>query len=129
MQLQPLYIEDTPNKGRGVFAGAAIKAGTLIEICPVLVLPPSDRRYLKRTELFNYYFNWGEDEKHLAIALGYGSLYNHSFTPNAYYEGNFIENKLEIYTLRDIAAHEELQFNYNGDSDDVSPLWFDPEES
>lgn len=126
MQLLSLYIQDTPDRGRGVFAGIAIEKDTLIEICPVLVLPPEDRRYLKRTQLFNYYFSWGEDEKHLALALGYGSLYNHSFQPNAYYEGNYLENKLEIYALRDIAAHEEILFNYNGDSDDSTALWFEP---
>ena len=39
-------------------------------------------------DLYNYCFSWGDNYEHTAIALGYGSLYNHSYTPNAIFTNN-----------------------------------------
>jgi len=70
----------------------------------------------------NYIFWWGEDK---AIALGYGSLYNHSFNPNAYYITNIENDSIDFYSGMDIQKGEEILINYNGDPDDQSPIWFD----
>lgn len=119
-----LYIAETPNKGRGVFTGAAIPADSLIEICPMIILPPQDVPHLESSTLFDYYFEWGEDGNLGAIALGYGSIYNHSFQPNAFYDMDMEANVLRIYALKDIPAGSEILFNYNGDPEDLEPLWF-----
>ena len=47
---------------------------------PVLISCKNEWKYLKKTVLFYYCFSWGENYEHSAIALGYGSLYNHSYT-------------------------------------------------
>jgi len=60
----------------------------------------------------------------VAIALGYGSLYNHSYTPNAHYRDIGRRSK-EFLAVRDIAAGEEITVNYNGDPQDRTAVDFE----
>jgi SET domain-containing protein len=53
-----------------------------------------------------------------------GSLYNHSYTPNAVYAKQYDQLIITYTALRDIAAGEEILINYNGRPDDLDPLWF-----
>jgi uncharacterized protein len=109
--------------GRGVFAQHHIPAGTLIESCPVILLNhQKERARLRKTGLVNYYFLWGEDRSLPAICLGWGSVYNHSFTPNARFEKHIEEERMDFYALRDIRADEEITVNYNGNPDDTRRL-------
>lgn len=109
--------------GRGVFAKERIAEGECIEACPIVALPdPKDRDRLRKTGLVNYYFLWGSDRNRAAICLGWGSVYNHSFSPNARYEKKMSEGRMDFYALRDIAEGEEITVNYNGDPADTTPL-------
>lgn len=123
-----LYIKDTDKKGRGVFCTEDIPADTMIEICPVIVCPPQDRKLIDESYLYNYYFLWEDDHASTAIALGYGSLYNHSYQPNARYETYYEEQVIKFIAIKDIPAHTEITVNYNYDSDDQTPVWFDEEK-
>ncbi|HVZ25805.1 MAG TPA: SET domain-containing protein-lysine N-methyltransferase, partial [Sediminibacterium sp.] len=78
MILPILTVAPSESRGRGVFATAAIAAGTRIEISPVLVLSPEERVTVEKTLLYHYIFEWGESGKGACIGLGYISLYNHS---------------------------------------------------
>ena len=82
-------------------------------------------KYLKKTILYNYCFTWGDNYEHTAIALGYGSLYNHSYTPNAMFTNNIDNLSIDFYAIADIDDGQEITINYNEDSEDKSPLWFD----
>ncbi len=124
MKIPTLYISESSISGRGVFSTEDIPAGSVIEICPVILLPPDQIAAIESTELFDYYFQWAEDEKSCAICLGYGSLYNHSFSPNARYYTDFESDTLDVIALLDIPAGEEITFNYNGEPDDLEPVWF-----
>lgn len=112
-----------PGAGRGIFATAALTAGEIVESCPVIPLSPSDRSRLRKTELVNYYFLWGEKRDGAAVCLGFGSLYNHSYEPNVRFEKHINEARMDFYALRDIAAGEELTINYNGTPSDTTTLW------
>jgi hypothetical protein len=125
MLLNCLYIAPSPGKGKGVFTNEAIEAGTLIEIAPVLVLPEKDKEAIDGSHLYNYYFLWGDEQQHYAIALGYGSIYNHCYEPNCKYETYYEDETIHFISIRDIAAGEELYINYNWDVDDKTPVWFD----
>lgn len=108
--------------GRGVFATKPIKKGEVIEKCPVFVLPRKDYPSIKKTELRNYYFMWGKATA--AICYGYGSLYNHSYQPNATYKKKIKDELIEFTAIKDIKKGEEIAVNYNyGDPDDRRPLW------
>lgn len=120
-----LYVKEVPGKGRGVFAFEPIEAGEVIEVCPVIWLNTKDLKALDGTTLYDYYFLWGKTGRQAAIALGYGSLYNHDYTPNATYDMYFDEKIIVVYALREIPAHEEITFNYNGSPDDQGKVWFE----
>ncbi len=75
--------------------------------------------------LDNYYFNWGDDGEWYAFALGYGSLYNHSYEPNAEYGMDFDSETIDFYCIKPITSGEEILINYNGDVDDKSTVWFE----
>lgn len=125
MLLPWLFIEETKNKGRGVFTREAISEGTLIEIAPVIVLPEQERSWIDQSVLYNYYFLWGEEDKQTALALGYGSIYNHSTSPNVAYVMDYHARTISYIAWRDIAAGEELCINYNGDEDSQEKVWFE----
>ena len=119
-------IGSTKRKGRGVFAEKNYETGDVIEACPVIVMSEDDFVKIQDTILYGYIFGWGKDE--CALALGYGSLYNHSYTPNARYYHFHKKQMMEYIALRPIKKGEEICINYNGDPEDKSPLHFDVKE-
>lgn len=119
-----LTIAPSGNKGRGVFTTQAIAKGEVIEISPVVVLSIKDRKQVEKTVLFNYIFEWGNSRKKAAVALGYVSVYNHSYDANCVYEMDFEEKTMTIKTVRAVAKGEELTVNYNADPTDTTKVWF-----
>ncbi len=120
-----IFIAPSHLHNIGVFTAAAIPANSMIEICPILYIPREEISIIQNTIINDYYFEWDEDLEAGALALGYGSIYNHSFSPNAIYEVDMQERTLYITAYRDIEAGEEITINYNGDPQDQSALWFD----
>jgi len=118
-----LSIGDT-DKGRGVFTSKNIAAGTIIETSPVIDLSVKERKQIEGTKLYHYIFEWGTSRRQAAMALGYVSMYNHSFEPNCEYEQDYEAKTMTIRTIRNVKKGEELMFSYNGDPNDKSPLWF-----
>ena len=121
-QSASIEVKRIKGKGRGVFARRLIHKGELIEKVPMLVLSVDEYHDgIGKTSLANYCFAWGQGT--VALALGYGSLYNHSYTPNADYEHG---DKVLVYrALCDIEAGEEITVNYNGRPSDRSPVGFE----
>ncbi|MEK4485052.1 SET domain-containing protein [Psychrobacillus sp. FSL H8-0484] len=119
----PICIKETGKYGRGLFATRDIKKDELIEVSPVIISPKKEWKYLKKTILFNYCFYWGK-RNDTAIALGYGALFNHSYSPNVNFDNNKDNLSIDFYAIEDILAGEELTINYNGDPKDRSELWF-----
>ena len=105
---------------RGMIASRAIKKKSVIEACPVVLLPISELSHIQHTELQNYYFDW--NATHISIVLGYGSLINHSYTPNAAYRWDYRHRKMVYFAIADIAIGDEVLINYNGIPDDTTPL-------
>lgn len=118
------YLAWTADRGRGVFAGEAIRAGELIERAPAIVVPADQWVHLEKTALFDYSFAWGDELEHAAISGGYGSIYNHSYSPNAVYYKRIDDLFIDFIAIRDIGPGEEITINYNGDCADGRPLWF-----
>ncbi|PIC63569.1 SET domain-containing protein-lysine N-methyltransferase [Sporosarcina sp. P13] len=121
-----ISVRDTGKYDRGVFAEKEIQSNDLIEASPVIIIEKKECKYIKKTILSNYFFIWGEDYSKAAIALGYGSLINHSYQPNVRFEVNSKNRTIDFYAIQTIAPGDEITINYNGDPDDVAPLWFDP---
>ena len=126
--MRDLSVRQSGNMGRGVFAERDFSKDELIERCPVLVLAADQRPLIIKTILAGYFFNWRSGSKVVAIALGYGSLYNHSRQPNAFYEQWLEKNQMDIVALRPIRRDEEIFINYGGTPDDSFRWWFETSE-
>ncbi len=124
LQRRAIFVDQSPLGGRGVFAAEPIKAGEMIEICPVLVMNNGDLALLDKTFLYDYYFLWGESGEDCAVALGFGSLYNHFCPSNADYDMDFDNKNIEFIAVKDIEMGDEITINYHGDPLDPSPTWF-----
>ncbi|MEK7572139.1 MAG: SET domain-containing protein [Patescibacteria group bacterium] len=124
-------IESTiPGAGRGVFARRLIKKGEIIEVCPFIALPSDEMEMLGSSHLVTYIFFYGKDKEKLLLTLGYGSIYNHSYEPNASYQINEVEQTITFTATRGIAAHDEITFNYkHGNPENKLPLWFEAAHS
>lgn len=118
-----VHVGESVLHGRGVFATHAFDVGELIETCPVLVLEPDDLEHIEETAIRGYYFEW--DDGSGGLALGLGSLYNHSSTPNATVEADYDDAVIRYTAIRPIATGEEITIDYTGGGTD-DDLWFDP---
>ena len=125
MQRAPgLYYAPSDLHDRGVFCTHALSPGDLIEVCPVLVLLPVEREWLQHSVLYQYYFAWGENLEAVAIALGYGSLYNHANQPNAEFIPDYSDDTILIQALEEIPPGYEITIDYHAGSPGKA-LWFE----
>ena len=120
-----LFINETVEKGRGVFTRERIPANTVVEMAPVIVMQKSDREHLDKTLLHDYIFEWGKEKNKCAMALGLIPIYNHSYKSNCEYFMDFDDDSIMVKTVRVIENGEELTINYNGDWNDGKKVWFD----
>ncbi len=112
-----VYVKDTGTaKGRGVFAARRFGEGELVEVCPVILFRKPYEVLHK--ELKTVVFHWPVPEgarETQALALGYGSLYNHANPSNLRYETDTEALLMRFVAVREIEADEELTINYNAD--------------
>jgi SET domain-containing protein len=110
--------------GRGMFATRRFMKGELIERAPVIPIDEKKWPSAAKTILSDYAFDWGEKDEHAAISLGYISIYNHSYSPNAQLEQMEDELMMEIIAIKDIEHGDQIMINYNGEPSNQDPLWF-----
>lgn len=122
-----LYIAETERKGRGVFTSEDITKNSVIEIAPVVVMSGDERVLLDQTLLHDYIFEWGDETKECCLALGWVSIYNHSYQSNCEYDMDYDDKTITIKTMRKIKAGEEITINYNGTWNNEKKLWFEAE--
>lgn len=125
-QRPQLYIIGDENKKRCVYCAENITEGSTIELSHVLIISKKDTELIHKTSLHDYYFMWDLDKGESAIALGYGSLYNHSEDANTGFEIVPADEMIRFFALRDIPAGEELCIDYIGLKDSGATLWFEP---
>lgn len=123
-QIKGIYI-GIGIHGRGVFCAKDIPKDSIIEICPIIHIPKVEVDAIHNTELHDYYFVWGENDDEAAIALGYGSLYNHSYKPNADFILDLDHKTINFHAIKNIKAGKEIMINYHGQPEAEDELWFD----
>jgi hypothetical protein len=115
-------------KGIGVFASRAIAAGEVVEVAPVIQLQSEFDDM--EVDLQRRIFNWERIASlpgTSAIALGYGSLYNHANPANLRYASEFAGEAIKFIAARAIARGEELTINYNATGGEIvstEDIWF-----
>jgi SET domain-containing protein len=110
-----VYADKSPIHGWGVFAKEDIMDGELFEECPILQLPLQFGEVSPL--LIDYRFNWPSgvaEWEEQVVALGFGSLYNHSETPNAYWYSDQEKRTFKFVSNREIKKGEEI-FVWYGD--------------
>jgi SET domain-containing protein len=121
-----LYMASSSLHGKGIFAARAFTSGAIIEICPAIIVPAAQLAALDTTVVFDHYYQW---EGAAAVALGFGSLYNHSYEPNALYKKHIDRDLVIVLALKSIADGEEITINYNGDPESQTQVWYEAEGS
>lgn len=110
------FIKNTgTEKGRGVYANRSYKKGEVVEKCLVIIIDQSFQKLPE--ELKKIVFDWGvlaeTHKRESAIALGFGSMYNHDDPANMKYQADLEQELLIFTTVREINKGEELTINYN----------------
>jgi SET domain-containing protein len=109
-----IYADKSPIHGWGVFAKEDIMEGEVFEECPILTLPIGKGEITPL--LIDYRFNYpqGNEWEEQVLALGYGSLYNHSENANAYWVSDLENRTFKFISNREIKKDEEI-FVWYGD--------------
>ncbi|KAF2117687.1 hypothetical protein BDV96DRAFT_399706 [Lophiotrema nucula] len=110
-----VIIPNTP-KGRGVFTSAFISKGSVIDVCPVLLLGLEENvKHIGHTSLYHYTYNWptigenGNKKVAQAVVFGLGSMFNHSTqNQNVGWERDTERGIITYKALRNIEDGEEL---------------------
>ncbi len=100
------FVKDTSLKGRGVFAATDIKKNELIEACHLILMDLNDVHGALESYIYEY------SSKTAAIALGHGSLYNHSDDPNSEFEFDFKKRILKVRAVKTILKGSEITVDY-----------------
>ena len=108
------YVGNAGKRGRGVFAAVDIPEGELFDTVPVIVIKLNED---EDTYFDEFIYEWGDGS--YALALGFGSLFNHSSSPTAGFDSGYTKGQpcIEYYALKDISKGEEILINYHGDPD------------
>ncbi len=114
-----LVVRPSPIHSVGVYASAPIRKGArVVEYAGERITPEeADRRYdgVSRTYLYGL-----DDGKTVIDGKGLGAYLNHSCDPNC--EADEIKGRVWLFAIRDIAAGEELVWDYNlYDDDEPAP--------
>ena len=106
----PLVVRPSPIHSVGVYTTTPIRKGArVVEYAGErITADEADRRYdgISRTYLYGL-----EDGKTIIDGDGLGAYLNHSCDPNC--EVDEIKGRVWLFALRDIAAGEELVWDYN----------------
>jgi SET domain-containing protein len=106
----PLVVRPSPIHSVGVYTSTPIRKGVrIVEYAGPRIDPEeADRRYNGSARTYLYGL---DDGKTVIDGEGLGAFLNHSCDPNC--EVDEIKNRVWIFAMRDIAAGEELVWDYN----------------
>jgi hypothetical protein len=113
-----IYVAISSIHGRGVFAQKAITIGTIIEECPIIKMKLQEMTVRKQMLLNYYAFMIDEQNEYTGIALGYGSLYNHTDNCNATYYFDKEKELMIFEAIQPITKNQEITINYLGPNSD-----------
>ena len=109
------FTKATPEFGRGLYASYDMRAQMMLFTDELLVLSPEDTKKIDQTDLRYYVYKYNDEKD--CLALGHGTLFNHSDNPNIGYKIMEYGDRevIAFYTLRPIEAYEQLFIDYNAD--------------
>ncbi len=118
-----LYFAPSGKHRYGMYCIEEIQKESVIEICPIIIIPGEQAKEIVRSHvLYEYYFEWKKES--IAIALGYGSLYNHAAKPNAEFLADYPNQYIIFKALELIPAGTEILVDYHAGTPDEK-VWFE----
>ncbi|HVE44195.1 MAG TPA: SET domain-containing protein-lysine N-methyltransferase [Gammaproteobacteria bacterium] len=98
-----IFVQQSQTNGYGVFAGQSFNKENKIEECYMILSHGGDK------VLEDYYFDVNGKS---AVFTGFGSIYNHSTKPNAYFTIDVRKRLATLRALRRIHEGEEIFISY-----------------
>lgn len=125
-------VERIAGKGRGLIATRNIARDTVILVEPVIVVrsPEEIRLIEEKTVLGTYSVGW--DGRSVCFPLGLTMLINHtrqSARRNVTSEHDYDNDVIRVRAVRDIAAGEELMFDYEVDDEQLTGFYGIPRDA
>lgn len=111
---QDLYLKTSElggKYGRGVFANKNFEIGETIELAPYIEDDTANFKGVIR----DYIFSKNGSKEKSVVAFGFGSMYNHSDTPNSRWE--VTNEHVKIQCIKPIKKDEEVFITYG------EPYW------
>lgn len=119
-------VTQIEGKGRGVVAEVDIEIGTVVLVDPVLIVDNPDEVDLidRRTSLRTHALAWRGGA--ICFAMGWSGLINHTRREelhNVTTSRDYDAAIMRIVAMRDIAAGEELLFDYEVSDEDLQGVY------
>mmetsp|Transcript_12996 Transcript_12996/g.39353 ORF Transcript_12996/g.39353 Transcript_12996/m.39353 type:complete len:243 (-) Transcript_12996:567-1295(-) len=105
---------------RGVRAVRPLLQGQLVETAHCIRVPREEYQDHMRSTVLEHYLFHARSNGDMLLALGLGSLFNHSSRPNLDYRVDDRNQVIRFYATRQIEQGEELLIHYGP----PSKLWF-----
>lgn len=115
-------VKMTKDMGRGVFAACNINKKIVVEISPCLKWNERDQDLTQNSFLRFYVFE-GKTKRDSVLALGVGSLFNHSKKANVKYKYDAKRNVIVFTATRKIYKGEQLFIDYGYDPVEELRRW------
>lgn len=111
LRIPKVSVRQFDDMGRGIMAERHFKDGDIIEETPVVIIDRQENHDINHCILNLYRFAWiGHDES--CLALGIGSLFNHSFEHNVTYDSDPINKTMVFKAKGNIRKGQQLFINY-----------------
>jgi len=115
--LEPLYkhpdlVVAPCEFGQGVFTTEPIPPNTTLEECHHLRLQSDECEGLLSDYVYGLENDEKDDVEYFSLPLGYGSIFNHADNHNTEYWHDVHRDLIVFYTIKDVAAGEQLFVNY-----------------
>ena len=115
-----IHLSSKPEKGRCVVASRNIKAGTILEMAPVVPFGVSGN--WREHKLAEYAFAWEDGEYVEAVAFGLISFCSHSGKPTAKWFRHWGDKTISLVAVVDLKEGDEVTISYG------SKVWFEVKE-
>jgi uncharacterized protein len=110
-------VEETPEKGRGLFALDPINAGEIIDVTPVLIVDEAlSKTIMQYPKVADSLLIWDGNERNVnRLAIGFGplSMCNHAVEANAGLQRiDFPSPRFALIAKKEIRIGEEITLSY-----------------